>query len=243
MEKAIYMIAIACFLISGIKIVTYYTQSAIANKQYRALRNIATPPKRQQEKEQEQEEVPFHEPAEFLKINDEFKGWLLVDDTAIDYPIVQAENNTYYLKHDFYKDMNHVGALFIDYRIDQMAENIIIYGHNLNNGEMFSELTAYKDEAFARLHRKINLQWNEEERVYRIDYICVIEDSGEEADHINNLMATQSSEIRNTFLASIQEKSLIRFVDEENNGNELLILCTCDKNSNQRLLIVAERRI
>ena len=167
MEKAIYYIAVICFLISGMKIVTYYTQSVIADKQYKALRNFSTGPKGWQE----QEEVPFHEPSELLKINDSFKGWLLVDDTVIDYPIVQADDNTYYLKHDFYRSRNHVGALFIDYRIDMMAENIIIYGHNLKHGGMFSDLMAYKDEEFAKLHRKINLQWGKEARVYMIDYI------------------------------------------------------------------------
>ena len=84
------------------------------------------------------------------EINDDVVGWILAEESAIDYPIVLGEDNEYYLSHLFNHERNKLGSIFMDYRNngDFSDKNTIIYGHNMKNGSMFSSLTKYKDQSY-----------------------------------------------------------------------------------------------
>lgn len=88
--------------------------------------------------------VPFMEVnfTELLKKNPDTVGWIKVDGTKVNYPIVQAEDNDYYLSHAFNKRSNAGGWVFADYRVDfkDFGRNTIIYGHNMNNKTMFGSI-------------------------------------------------------------------------------------------------------
>ena len=85
-----------------------------------------------------------------LELNNDFIGWLEVGGTAIDYPIVKTNNNSFYLDHDFNKEKNIAGSIYMDYRNigNAFDDHILIYGHNMKNGSMFHNLRYYKDENF-----------------------------------------------------------------------------------------------
>ena len=72
---------------------------------------------------------------DILKKNSDTVGWIKVDGTKVNYPVVQAEDNDYYLSHAFNKRSNAGGWIFADYRVDfkNFGKNTIIYGHNMNN--------------------------------------------------------------------------------------------------------------
>lgn len=80
-------------------------------------------------------------------INPDFVGWIRGD--GIDYPIVHAANNEYYLLHTFDGSKNKMGTIFVDYRNkgDFSDKNTLVYGHNIK-GRMFSSLTKYKEQAY-----------------------------------------------------------------------------------------------
>ena len=80
--------------------------------------------------------------TELLKKNPDTVGWIKVDGTKVNYPIVQAEDNDYYLSHAFNKRSNAGGWVFADYRVDfkDFGRNTIIYGHNMNNKTMFGSI-------------------------------------------------------------------------------------------------------
>ena len=85
--------------------------------------------------------------ASLKKINPEIVGWIYIPETGIDYPIVQAKNNTKYLHRTFRGKDSYVGAIFLDALCepDFSSFNSIIYGHNLKNGEMFGHLKKLYD--------------------------------------------------------------------------------------------------
>lgn len=93
--------------------------------------------------------------------NSDVVAWLNVPGTIIDYPVVQTDNNTDYIKHDFYGEYSEAGTLFLDYHCDitnmYKAAHQIVYGHNMLNGTMLQALTKYADEAFFEQNRYINL--------------------------------------------------------------------------------------
>ncbi len=82
-------------------------------------------------------------------INSDYKFWITIPNTNIDYPVVQTSNNDFYLNHNFNKDRSASGCVFIDYRNEFAKDkNYIIYGHNMINDTMFSALTKFKSKEF-----------------------------------------------------------------------------------------------
>ena len=100
--------------------------------------------------EAEGDNKTINENQEELKsINNNYEMWIQIPNTEINYPIVQAEDNEYYLKHNFKNESNMSGTVFVDYRnnIDE-DRNLILYGHNMRNGTMFNNITKFKEESF-----------------------------------------------------------------------------------------------
>ncbi len=87
-------------------------------------------------------------------INPQVVGWITIQGTGIDYPIVQAEDNKYYLKHLFTGEENRAGCVFLDCdnARDFSDENSVVYGHYLNDGTMFSGLLKYKKQDYFDAH-------------------------------------------------------------------------------------------
>ena len=89
--------------------------------------------------------IPSVNSAYLKSVNPDYKGWLYVDGIVINYPVVQCEDNEYYLDHTFYGQKNSNGCLFIDYRLDLSEDNYntLIYGHAMKTGAMFGLLLRY----------------------------------------------------------------------------------------------------
>lgn len=89
-----------------------------------------------------------------LQINPQIKGWIAIPDTQISFPLLQGEDNDYYLKHDIYGQKNRHGAIFVDCDADLYGGegNLIIYGHHMRDGSMFGGLKAYREESYYREH-------------------------------------------------------------------------------------------
>lgn len=102
-------------------------------------------------------EDPVDEPEEaavdltaLREINAEVVGWIDIPGTEVSYPIVQAEDNDYYLTHTWKRESSSVGAIFMDYRSDGGFGdfNTLIYGHRMRNGSMFGCLKDYMDQSY-----------------------------------------------------------------------------------------------
>ncbi|WP_097003344.1 class B sortase [Lacrimispora amygdalina] len=105
-------------------------------------------------------EEPYVSPIDFdklKKINPDVVGWILIEGTNIDYPIVRTDNNDTYLDTDFEGKKNPSGAIFLDCdsEPDFSGRHNIIYGHHMKNGSMFKDIIKYKDESFYQAHQTI----------------------------------------------------------------------------------------
>jgi len=104
-------------------------------------------------------------------LNKDVIGWIKIPDTNINYPIVQGNSNQQYIKTNIYGDTSKAGCIFVDSNIINCfnCNNTIVYGHNLNNGAMFSDLKKYKNKEFANSHSYIYIILeNNIEKKYRI---------------------------------------------------------------------------
>lgn len=87
-------------------------------------------------------------------INPDVTGWICIEGTKINYPVVQGPDNSHYLYRLFDGSANSAGSIFMDFRNgrDLSSRNTILYGHHMKNGLMFNQITKYKDQAFYDQH-------------------------------------------------------------------------------------------
>ncbi|MBR5922976.1 MAG: carboxypeptidase regulatory-like domain-containing protein, partial [Clostridia bacterium] len=99
---------------------------------------------------------------ELKKINSEIVGWVKINDTTIDYPLVQAKNNDKYLARDYKGDYATAGTPFVDYRNNKMADPLtVIYGHRMKDGIMFSDITRFAEKWYFDRHQTGTLYTDE----------------------------------------------------------------------------------
>ena len=107
--------------------------------------------------------------AEMRGINPDYICWLKIDDTEISYPVVRGEDNETYLGMSFYGESNYFGSLFMDYRcMGDSVPNIIIFGHNSRQGDMFGTLRNYLNEDYLENHPVITLVANDRAVEYEV---------------------------------------------------------------------------
>lgn len=104
------------------------------------------------------------------QVNPDVIGWILLPDTDINYPILQGTDNDYYLNHTWMGEKNAVGSIFMEYRNqpDFTQYNTILYGHNMINGSMFSDLGRYTGASFQKDHPYVYLVTEEGPLRYEI---------------------------------------------------------------------------
>lgn len=177
---------------------------------------------------------------ELYKKNKDFVGWITVDGTDVDYPVMQADDNEYYMQRNFDKEYFGAGSIFLDYRCDITnmfkSAHQIIYGHNMNNGSMFQTLTRYEDEQFFKDNRYIILN-----TIYG-DYqfeIFSVHESPVSYYYINTDF--NSSEEWLGFIEELQSKSMFETDIELTKDDVVLTLSTCTNrhDSNYRFVVHA----
>ena len=162
-------------------------------------------------------------------------AWLRVEGTVIDYPVVHTPNHSEkYLRMDLEGNYARSGVPFLDGRITTDSPHLIIYGHNMLNGTMFSDLTRYTDPAFAAENDIVTLSLTDQERRYRI--FAVVETDGRDIWY--KATSFSSPEEYQKQISALSLRSVYKGVRPEK--GQLLTLSTCSGlRQEKRLLIVA----
>ncbi|MCC0664602.1 class B sortase [Clostridioides sp. ZZV15-6597] len=171
------------------------------------------------------------------KINSDFKFWISVENTNINYPVVQSKENSYYLKKDFYKKDSISGTLFMDYRNKSLDEqNIIIYGHNMKNKTMFNNLNKFKDRNFFEENNKIKITLNGKEFLYEVFSAYIVE-----SDY-DYLKTNFSNELDyQNYINNIASKSLYKSHIKVNSSDKIVTLSTCTYEFNDARMVIHGR--
>ena len=154
-------------------------------------------------------------------------GWLIVDGTDINYPVLKYTDNEYYLTHDFNNQKNSAGWIFMDYQNKPTDQNIIIYGHHRRDGSMFGSI----DELFKQNNKDLNISLitNEETINYKIFSIYKTSSS----DYYNNRNFTDFKKT----LEEFKNRSLVIFKNDYFEAKQIITLSTCDNNNIDRIVI------
>lgn len=103
-------------------------------------------------------------------INEDIVAWIQIPGIGVDYPVVQGEDNEHYLHYTFDGKENIAGSIFLDYRnrADFTDRKVILYGHNMQDGSMFSQLEKYQDDDFRKAQGRVILYLPDKTLEYEI---------------------------------------------------------------------------
>lgn len=164
--------------------------------------------------------------------NPDIVGWLEIEGTTINYPVLQGSDNEYYMTHNYKKQKSKSGSIFLtkDYDWSIPSSNLLIFGHNLNNGTMFQELLKYKNKSFYEQHPIIRFTTANEDAEY--DIIAVFKSKVYYKSEQNVFRyyyfvnATTEAEY-NDFVENAKKASLYDIELSAKYGDQLITLSTC----------------
>ena len=172
--------------------------------------------------------------------NSETVAWIKVNNTEIDFPVVQAKDNDYYLRHSFDKSYNIAGWIFMDYRVkrDGTDKNTTIYGHNMKNGTMFTSLKNILNEEWYSNEDNLKVTYIDEKGIHLYQVFSIYQI--EKETYYTNTDFNSNAEFKN-FINTIKGRSKVDFGIEVGIEDQILTLSTCANNNNYRVVLHAKK--
>jgi sortase B len=176
--------------------------------------------------------------TELISKNSDICAWVTVDDTNIDYPVVQGDDNSYYLHNTAMKEKAKQGSIFMDYRTpnDFSCFSTILYGHHMKSGVMFADVAKFKEKAYYDAHKSGTLYTQNATYALEI-FACSVTPS--DSDYYKFQFA--SSGEKEDFIKMLKKSS--RFYDDVkiSTKDHLVLLSTCSYEFEEaRTIIVAK---
>ncbi len=186
----------------------------------------------------------------FYELNNDVIGWIEIENTHIDLPVLQADDNNYYLKRDIYGEDDDYGCIYADYRCtlthNRRSDNLVIYGHDTKTNSMFGDLDQYKTNfgtiRFLREHPVIKLSSNYYSYEYVIFAVFITnteESSGEVWGYQNEIEFTDELDFQ-TYVSNCKKRSMYDTYIDVEYGEKMVTLSTCATDfADSRLVVVA----
>lgn len=192
-----------------------------------------------------------------LKVLDEYKnllnkyenliGWLKIDDTNIDYPVMQTNDNEYYLDHNLDGKYDKNGTIFMDKECDVIngSTNLILYGHHMKSGKMFGSLNKYSDKNYYEKHKYIQFDTIYEKATYEVMYVFRSKVYSEE-DVVFKYYQFIDANGEKEFQSNMNEMAAMSLYSTgvtAQYGDKLLTLSTCDYEEKDGRFVVVARKM
>ncbi len=196
------------------------------------------------EKVQFSEDMILPQYREIYAVNNDLVGWICLPRTEIDYPVLQNEDNDYYLRRDFYGEDNNNGQLILDSKCDPWTPsyNLVISGHNMKNKTMFGTLAFFESKGYWRLNKVFTFDTLISEGTYVVfaAFYSADYDENEEGFRYNaDIRYELDAEL---WLAEIDKYKLYDTGIDVEFGDEFLTLTTCTyQRENGRFVVVARK--
>lgn len=188
---------------------------------------------------------PLMDFSELLAINPDVVGWISIEDTPVDYPVLQGDDNEFYLRHGLDGEYLNEGIPYVDYECDvENGRHLIIYGHNMGVGETdrFSSLQNYKDPDYYTQHPVIELNTLYESTLYKVVGVCGISSRQEDPDYFpfNEYFDFADDAEEQAYLDEFFKRAFYTTGDYVRSDERLLTLCFCTyEMDDARMLVMA----
>ncbi|MGN0569369.1 MAG: class B sortase, partial [Candidatus Fimenecus sp.] len=186
--------------------------------------------------------------AYLYALNQDFVGWLRIENTNMDVQVVQSKDNDYYHRRDFYGKSSRYGCPYMDYRNDSkyLNDNTVIYGHHMTDGLMFSNLDKYKTLEGYKESPVIKFDTLYETYCFKV-FAAFITNAEAQDDngYIFNYTVTDflTDERFNNFIAEVEKRSIIDTEVTVQPDDKILTLVTCSYEFNEARLVVMGRMV
>ena len=269
LNNVLLVIFITIFLISGFLLLRYYLNSRKQQGKFDSLSDIVAqaateePPEIPEgtgpialqgpeielvpaaNSETGEIEMVLPEYKALYEMNSDLVGWMHLEDTKIDYPVMQTPTvNEYYLHKNFEKEYSVHGCYFVSGFCDVFApsDNVTVYGHNMRDGSMMAPLHKYEKKEFFDTHQEITFNTLKERHKYQV--FAIFKTSANEAQgfaYQRFIDAADQADF-DQFVQTCKDLSLYDTGITPQYGDKLITLSTCDYTvSNGRLVVVASR--
>ena len=177
--------------------------------------------------------------TELKNINSDTIGWIQLQGTNINYPVVQTTDNSYYLSHSYNKENNTAGWVFMDYRNNatNLNNNTIIYAHSRNDGSMFGSLKTVltKEWLNNKQYHTVYFSTPYENTLWQVFSVYT---TPSESYYITPTF--KNKEDYTKFLITLKKRSIYNFPAELNVNDKILTLSTCRDNYGNRIVLHAK---
>ena len=245
LRRILFLIFFAVFVFSAAAVARYAANSYAQKRSYRHLIELAEQSAENETAQpvQPQEPTMLARYEALYRENDDLVGWIKIDGTNINYPVVQSKDApNFYLKHDFEKNYTDYGCPYAQQNCDVQApsDNVVLYGHNMKDGTMFCDLTNYKSESFWAQHRTIQFDTLTQKNEYTV--IAAFKGEAAELFAYNAFVDAATPEEFDAYVAAVKELALYDTGISATYGDKLITLSTCEYSfENGRMVVVAKR--
>lgn len=177
--------------------------------------------------------------------NNDMVGWIKVDDTQINYPVMQSvDNPNFYLKHGFDKGYTDYGCPYVQENcdIETPSDNLVIYGHHMNDGSMFAGLMKYTSKSFWKDHKTITFDTLNEHQTYEV--VASFKTTAYDAEGFKYyyfVNAENEAEF-DEYIHKCKKLALYDTGVTAQYGDKLITLSTCEySRANGRMVVVAKK--
>ena len=264
MKKALYTVTLilllAVFGFSAFQVVNYFIESKAEADRFAELQQIkdqaaATPSQVTEPSETESEEtegttgptepVMLSDYTELYKMNNDLVGWITIEGTEIDYPVMQTPDDAnFYLKRNFNKEDSGHGCIYAweEADINEPSDNITLFGHNMMDGSMFAGLFRYGTKERWEENPLIVFNTLYEYHVYKVFAVFKTSASVGEGFSYHRFSDAETEEEFNEFVQTCKDLSFYDTGITPVYGDKLLTLSTCEYTlANGRFVVVAVR--
>lgn len=180
------------------------------------------------------------------KENVNIVGWLEIEDTNINYPVLQGDDNEFYLNRNYKKEKSEKGSIFLDakYNWNIPSNNLLIYGHNIINGLMFQDLLKYESQDFYKKHPNIRFTTEKDDKEYEIISVFksrVYYKAEKNVFRYYDFINAKKEEDYMEFVKNAKKASIYDTETTAKYGDELITLVTCSYHIEDGRFVVIGR--
>lgn len=250
-KKKLYLagavICLLIFVVSIFQIISHYANAHKAEEEFAQLAEMVEQAEDMPEEDvdETEEQPPLERYRELFNMNNDMAGWITVDGTQINYPVMYTPDNPdFYLKHNFEKEYSDYGVPYIAEHCDPIepSDNVIIYGHHMKNGSMFTGLMEYESKEFYKNHKTVRFDTLTETAEYEIVTVfktTVYDDTGYKYYLFSN---AEKPEEFTEYIKQCKSLALYDTGVTAEYGDKLITLSTCEySRTNGRLVVVAKK--
>lgn len=225
MKKILILMLISVLTVSAFFVYKYISPQIIADISYKNMKDLCSQADPENAVNSHQDpDVNYL--AQSRKVNSQTKAWIKINDTQINFPVVQSHDNSYYLNHGFNGSESPAGCPFLDYRCSNKFDDFIsiIYGHNIRGGKMFASVTDFKKEEYFINHKSGILIT--EKNVYDISFFACLTVKSDSFLYDNTVIDVKD---RERYFDQIKKQAGVYSEPEKTDLNNcsVILLSTC----------------